>query len=69
MRVGILTVRSVAVLAAFFATFAAGPAMADASAQADFGTHVAECTQTHGFDGEHNPGMHEGRSGWLGTTC
>lgn len=70
MRVGKRTVRSIVVSAAIFAVFAvAGQAIAVPSVQADFGTHVAECAHTHGFDGQHNPGMHEGRSGWPGTTC
>jgi hypothetical protein len=34
---------------------------ADAS---DYGNHVRNCAQTMGFDGEHNPGMHHGFSGW-----
>jgi hypothetical protein len=35
----------------------------------DFGQHVSECAQTMGFDAAHNPGMHEGRSGWDGLPC
>ena len=31
---------------------------------ADFGQHVRMCAQMTGFDGMHNPGMHQGRSGW-----
>jgi hypothetical protein len=27
------------------------------------------CAQTMGFDGEHNPDMHAGFSGWDGMTC
>jgi hypothetical protein len=41
----------------------AGPAHA-ASAEADFGQHVRECAQAHGFSGDHNPGRHQGKSGW-----
>lgn len=41
----------------------AGPAQA-ASEDADYGQHVRTCAQTMGFDGTHNPGMHEGKSGW-----
>ncbi|MGC5583150.1 hypothetical protein ACPYOC_02255 [Ornithinimicrobium sp. W1665] len=42
----------------------AGPAQADGDNSA-FGQHV----QMHakgdmGFDGSHNPGMHQGKSGW-----
>lgn len=29
-----------------------------------FGHHVAQCAQLVGFDGMHNPGMHEGVTGW-----
>jgi hypothetical protein len=35
----------------------------------DFGHHVAECAQTMGLDGTHNPGMHRGLSGWDGMPC
>jgi hypothetical protein len=41
----------------------AGPAQA-ASENADYGQHVRNCAQTMGFDGTHNPGMHQGKSGW-----
>lgn len=30
----------------------------------DFGEHVVTCNQTMGFDGEHNPAMHQGFAGW-----
>ena len=30
----------------------------------EFGQHVVTCAQTMGFDGMHNPGMHQGFSGW-----
>ena len=39
------------------------PAQA-AGSNADFGQHVKMCAQTMGFDGTHNPGMHQGESGW-----
>lgn len=41
----------------------AGPAQA-ANANADYGQHVRTCAQTMGFDGTHNPGMRQGKSGW-----
>ena len=41
----------------------AGPAQA-ADPRASYGQHVKTCAQTMGFDGMHNPGMHQGRSGW-----
>jgi len=34
-----------------------------------FGQHVRACAQQVGFSGEHNPGMHQGRSGWDGMPC
>lgn len=40
-----------------------------ALAGSEFGHHVAECVQTMDFDGEHNPGMHQGVSGWDGMPC
>ncbi len=61
-----------AALAAFFlagaaTAFAAAPAAADSGRT--FGQHVASCAKAVGFDGDHNPGMHQGRSGWDGATC
>jgi hypothetical protein len=42
----------------------AGPAQA-ASDSAAFGQHVQMHAQGEmGFSGEHNPGMHHGKSGW-----
>ena len=35
-----------------------GAAVAD-----EFGQHVRLCVQEHGFDGSHNPGMHQGAAG------
>ena len=35
-----------------------------ASAANDFGQHVAVCAKDMGFTGDHNPGIHQGRSGW-----
>lgn len=56
--------RATAVLAlAGAGVLAAGPAQA-ADAGSDFGQHVSSCAQSMGFDGTHNPGMHEGKSGW-----
>ena len=49
------------------------PAAAASAATPDpgpaFGKHVSECAQTMGFSGTHNPGMHQGKSGWDGMTC
>lgn len=48
---------------------AASPAQA-ADSNADFGQHVSACARTMGFDGAHNPGMHQGKSRWMPTdTC
>lgn len=30
--------------------------------ETNFGRHVSQHAQTHGFDGTHNPGMHRGAS-------
>ena len=40
------------------------PATAATTAGGAFGEHVAHCAQHHGFAGDHNPGMHNGASGW-----
>jgi hypothetical protein len=37
---------------------------APAGADDQFGQHVRHCAQTMGFDGEHNPGMHQGYADW-----
>lgn len=36
---------------------------APANATDDFGQHARDCAQTMGFDGQMNPGMHQGRYG------
>jgi len=33
-------------------------------AGSDFATHVTDCTTMIGLDGVHNPGMHDGITGW-----
>jgi hypothetical protein len=53
----------VAALAAGAATLAVAVA-APAGADDQFGQHVRHCAQTMGFDGEHNPGMHQGYADW-----
>ena len=41
------------------------PASADTGATGrDFGHHVVTCAQTMGFNGDHDPGMHQGFAGW-----
>lgn len=44
-------------------------AQADPSSGADFGQHVRMCAQIMGFTGSHNPGMHQGYTGWDGMAC
>lgn len=39
-------------------------APAQASGGQDFSVHVRECQQAMEFSGSHNPGMHQGFSGW-----
>lgn len=46
------------------AAILAGGLAAPAAAADDFGQHVRTCAQTMGFDGEHNPGLHQGFNGW-----
>lgn len=50
-------------MATMLVVLTAGPATA-AGAGEDFGQHVRTCAQTMGFDGVHNPGMHQGFAGW-----
>ena len=48
------------------------PAIASAgtSTGQEFGQHVRTCAQTMGFNGTHNPGMHQGFAGWnRAETC
>lgn len=65
----VLSTIVVAVTAAFvLVTPTAASAQAEPAGR-DFGQHVAECAQTSGMDGTHNPGMHQGFSGWDGLPC
>ena len=52
-----------AALAVGTAALVAGMAT-PAGADDQFGEHVKTCTQTVGFDGVHNPGMHQWFAGW-----
>ncbi|HEX6937292.1 MAG TPA: hypothetical protein VF227_12295 [Actinomycetes bacterium] len=62
------TLRSVgAALIAFAALLPGSAAMADDNSA--FGEHVVHCAQSVAFSGTHNPGMHQGASGWSGMTC
>ena len=55
------------VVAGALATTLSVPAVS-ASAESDmgldFGQHVSDCAQAMEFDGTHNPGMHQGFTGW-----
>lgn len=65
-------VLSTVVVAAAAAVVLVMPTAATAQAEPtgrDFGRHVAECAQTSGMDGSHNPGMHQGFSNWDGLPC
>lgn len=44
-------------------------ASADPAANDDFGRRLSACTQEHGFNDTDNPGTHQGRSGWDGSSC
>ena len=44
---------------------ATGAGAATTAEGSSFGHHVAQCAQTMGFSGEHNPGMHQGITGWM----
>lgn len=54
----------VAIAAAAALMIVPGVASAGQS-EANFGSHVSQHAQTHGFNGTHNPGMHQGASGWM----
>ncbi|WP_159104163.1 hypothetical protein [Streptomyces sp. CdTB01] len=53
-----------AVAAAALSVPTVATAQTEAGSGRDFGQHVATCAQTMGFDATHNPGMHQGFSGW-----
>lgn len=56
----LILIPAVAVVAAV----ALAPSSAAAGDGRDFGRHVVHCAQSVGFDGAHNPGMHQGFSGF-----
>lgn len=56
-RILIPTVAAVAAVALIPSSAAAGEGR-------DFGHHVVHCAQSVGFDGAHNPGMHQGFRGF-----
>ena len=59
-------VRRFVVFGAAAVAVAATPVTASAEPETgqEFGEHVSACVQTVGFEGTHNPGMHEGFAGW-----
>lgn len=59
------TTAATTLLATALAAGIAWPAGAGPASTGDqFGEHVRTCAQTMGFDGVHNPGMHQGFAGW-----
>lgn len=44
----------------------AAPASAE-PAEGTYAEHVVGCARAGHLDGDHNPGMHHGHSGWTGT--
>lgn len=60
-----MTIRTALVLVATaIVTALLGTSPATASSGEEFADHVRSCRQSMGFDGTHNPGMHQGFSGW-----
>jgi len=59
-------VRRLVVIGAAAAAVVVTPvaAWADSGTGQEFGQHVSACARTMGFDGTHNPGMHQGFAGW-----
>ena len=70
MRKLTLSLAGAALAAAFAAPVTASAEPAFIGSGADYGQHVAACAEAMGgFTADHNPGMHQGRSGWDGSTC
>lgn len=59
----------VAATAVLLLTLSAGTGPALASDGGGFGQHVSQCAQTHGLNGDHNPGMHRGHSAGHAAEC
>jgi hypothetical protein len=53
-----------AAVAAFATVALVVPASAAAGDGQEFGHHVVHCSQAVGFEGSHNPGMHQGFQGF-----
>jgi hypothetical protein len=63
------TTRRVAIVAITAIAIVLVPAVAWADTGRDFGGHVVNCARTIGFNGQHNPGMHQGFAGFTPHTC
>ena len=59
-----IAARAASVVALAAALTVVSGAVTQAASAGEFGQHVRTCTQTMGFNGEHNPGMHQGFHGW-----
>ncbi|MDF1596789.1 MAG: hypothetical protein P1T08_11985 [Acidimicrobiia bacterium] len=58
--------KNLIVTAATVAALMLAPVAASASPDGNFGSHVSQHAQDHGFSGTHNPGVHhQGASGWM----
>jgi len=57
--------RPVVIIAAAAAVLATPVAASAGSGTGqEFGQHLSKCARTMGFNGTHNPGMHQGFAGW-----
>jgi hypothetical protein len=66
MKVRILLVSALAAGSVVLSATGASAATPDPGPA--YGQHVSQCAQTVGFSGAHNPGMHQGKSGWDSVT-
>ncbi|MFI5623671.1 hypothetical protein ACIA03_09410 [Nocardioides sp. NPDC051685] len=55
--------------AAAASTALAVPSPGAAADGREFGEHVVHCVEAVGFDGMHNPGMHQGFDGFTDHVC
>jgi len=55
----------IATVALAFALLVIPAAASAAPPEGSFGSHVSQHARTIGFDGTHNPGMHQGAAGWM----
>jgi hypothetical protein len=59
-----LRAATAAVVATAVLAIAGTATAAPAHDHTNFGSHVSHHARTMGFDGDHNPGMHQGAAGW-----